>query len=129
MPKFLFSLFMVLNIPALSYAGSWESINGPTKLAGVVLMAGSDNIPLTPDGRVQHSVVMVIKEVISGQARVDYSLAFSYKGSPEELLQSGDIIKVSFEANETLSNFSAITKVGNIFKTQNKLLPRAMNRE
>lgn len=112
--KFFASLVILLNIHVLSHASSWESINGPTELQGVVLMAGSDLVPLNPEGAVRHLVVIVIKEVISGEARLDYSLAFSYQGSPEEMLKVGDIIRVSFEHNEKLSSFSAIRKMGSI---------------
>lgn len=118
MPKFLLGLFMMLSISTLCYADAWETITGPTLLQGVVLMAGSNNVPVNSSGQVQHLVVIVIKDIISGDARKDYSLAFSYNGAPKEMLKSGDIIRVSFENDEKLSSFSAITKLGTIFKAK-----------
>lgn len=114
MPKFLCSLFLVFAIHSASYADAWQSITGPTLLEGVVLMSGSPKVP-DNEGKVEHFAVMVIKKVISGDAQVDYSLAFSYKGSTKDTLKSGDKIRVAFENNETLSSFSAITRLGSIY--------------
>lgn len=115
MPKFILCLFLALSIHP-SYAASFESINGPAVLEGVVLMGGFKNKPINDAGQVEHLVLMVIKKVISGQARVDYSLAFSYPGDTQDILKLGDIIRVSFEDNEALKSFNFIQKIGNIYK-------------
>lgn len=116
MSRLLLTLFLAYSMHISVNAAIWETIKGPTVLEGVVLMTGSNNEPIDNQGHVEQLVIIVIKKVISGEARENLSLAFSYNGFPQDTLKGGDIINVSFENNEKLSDFTAIRKIGNIFK-------------